>query len=94
MGGSGSKTSKFSNASEIPVRQSVGQSSLAGDIGGFSMRNRNLLVKVAVAVTMVGLFAVMFWSQVGGIATAFARSKAGTYAFTSSPYIQRLQPIY
>ena len=58
------------------------------------MRNRNLLFNVAIAATMVSLFAVMFWAQVGGVATALARSKAGTYAFTSSPYIQRLQPVY
>jgi hypothetical protein len=58
------------------------------------MRNRNLLFNVAIAATMVSLFVVVFWAQVGGIATAFARSKAGTYAFTSSPFIQRLQPVY
>ena len=58
------------------------------------MRNRNLLFDVAIAATMVCLFAVMFWAQVGGVASALARSKAGTYAFTSSPYIQRLQPVY
>jgi len=58
------------------------------------MRNRNLLFNVAIAAAMVSLFAVMFWAQVGGIATALARSKAGTYAFTSSLYIQRLQPVY
>jgi hypothetical protein len=55
---------------------------------------RNLLFNVAIAATMVSLFVVVFWAQVGGIATAFARSKAGTYAFTSSPYVQRLQPVY
>jgi hypothetical protein len=58
------------------------------------MRNRNLLLNVAIAATMVSLFAVIFWAQVGGVATAIARSKAGTYAFTSSPYIQRLQVVY
>ena len=58
------------------------------------MRNRNLLFDVAIAATMVSLFAVMFWAQVGGVATALARGKAGTYAFTSCPYIQRLQPVF
>ena len=58
------------------------------------MRNRNLLFNAAVAATMVSLFAVMFWAQVSGVATALARSRAGTYPFTSSPYIQRLQPLF
>jgi hypothetical protein len=50
----------------------------------------------AVAATMASLFAVMFWAQVGGVATAFARSKTGSYVATSSPYmpIQSLQPVY
>jgi hypothetical protein len=54
------------------------------------------LLHVAVAVTMASLFVVMFWAQVGGVATAFARGKMGTYAVTSSPYlpIKSLQPVY
>ena len=50
----------------------------------------------AVAATMASLFAVMFWAQVGGVATAFARSNTGSYVATSSPYmpIQSLQPVY
>jgi hypothetical protein len=58
------------------------------------MRNRNLLFNAAIAATMVSLFTVMFWAQVGGVASALAPRKAGAYAFTSSPYIQRLQPVY
>jgi hypothetical protein len=55
---------------------------------------RNLLFNVAIPAAMASLFIVLFWAQVAGIAIVFARDKAGTYAFTSSPYIQRLQPVY
>jgi hypothetical protein len=55
---------------------------------------RNLLFNVAIPAAMASLFIAMFWAQVGGIATAFARAKMGTYAVASSPYIQRLQPVY
>jgi hypothetical protein len=57
------------------------------------MRN---LINVAIAATMASLFAVMFWAQVGVIATAVARTKPETYAVTSSPYlpIQMLEPVY
>ncbi len=57
------------------------------------MRN---LINVAIAATMASLFAVMFWAQVGVIATAVARAKPETYAVSSSPYlsVQKLEPVY
>jgi hypothetical protein len=60
------------------------------------MRNRNLLFNVAIAAAMVSLFAVMFWAQVGGVATALARAKTGAYAVTASRYlpIKSLQSVY
>jgi hypothetical protein len=54
---------------------------------------KNLLY-VALAATMASLFVVMFWAQVGGVATAFARSKTGTHTVTYSLPIQSLQPVY
>jgi hypothetical protein len=41
------------------------------------MRNRNLLFNVAIAAAMVSLFTVMFWAQVGGVASALAPRKGG-----------------
>jgi hypothetical protein len=57
---------------------------------------RNLIFNVAIPAAMASLFVVMFWAQVAGIATVFARDKAGTYAVTSSRYlpIKSLQPVY
>ena len=57
------------------------------------MRN---FIKVAIVATMASLFAVMFWTQVGVIATAVARAKSETYPVTSNPYlpIQRFEPVY
>jgi hypothetical protein len=57
------------------------------------MRN---LINVAIAATMASLFAVMFWAQVGVIATAVARAKPETYAVTSNPYLptQMFEPVY
>jgi len=54
------------------------------------------LLNGAVAGTMASLFVVMFWAQLGGIATAFARAKAESHAVASDHYtlIQRLQPVY
>ena len=54
------------------------------------------LLNGAVAGTMASLFIVMFWAQLGGIATAFARAKAESHAVASDHYtlIQRLQPVY
>ena len=54
------------------------------------------LVNVTISATMASLFVVMFWAQVGVIATAVARAKPETYAATSNPYlpIQMLEPVY
>jgi hypothetical protein len=54
------------------------------------------LISIAVAVTMTSLFTVMFWAQVGVIATAVARAKPETFAVTSNPYlpIQIFEPVY
>jgi hypothetical protein len=56
----------------------------------------NLIINLAIAATMASLFAVMFWAQVGAIATTVARAKPETYAVTSKPYppIQMLEPVY
>jgi hypothetical protein len=54
------------------------------------MRN---LFQVAIAATMASLFAVMFWAQVWTIATAAAGAKT-TYAVSSNPNIQTLEPAY
>jgi hypothetical protein len=55
-----------------------------------------------IGVTIIGtimsfLFTVMFWLQLGTIATAVARTKTETgYAVTSNPYLplQSLKPVY
>jgi hypothetical protein len=54
------------------------------------------LINVAIAAMMTSLFAVMFWAQVGAIATALARGKPETYAVTSSTYlpIRMFEPVY
>ena len=51
---------------------------------------------VVAAAAMAALFSVMFWSQVGAVATAVARPKASAYAVTSAPYLplHRLDPVY
>jgi len=51
---------------------------------------------IAAAATMAGLFSVMFWSQVGAVATAVARPKPPAYVVQSAPYLplQRLDPVY
>jgi hypothetical protein len=66
---------------------------LRGDGGAIHMRR---LITVAIAATMASLFVVMFWAQVGVIATAVAQAKPETYAATSNPYlpIQMLEPVY
>ena len=57
---------------------------------------RNLIFNVAIGATMASLFVAMFWAQVDGLATAFARAQMGTYAATPGPYlpIKSLQPVY
>jgi hypothetical protein len=57
---------------------------------------RNLITNLALAATMATLFVVMFWAQVGAIATAAAGAKTETYAVTPNPYLQIriLQPVY
>ena len=54
------------------------------------------LVNIAVAVTMASLFSVMFWSQLGAVATAVARPKAPPFVIESAPYLplQMLEPVY
>jgi hypothetical protein len=55
------------------------------------MRN---FIDAVIAATMTSLFAVMFWGQVGGVATAFARTKTETLAVTSNTLPIRPQPVY
>jgi hypothetical protein len=57
------------------------------------MRN---VMQLAIAATITSLFAVMFWGQIGALATAAARGKAETYATTANPYlpIHNLEPVY
>jgi hypothetical protein len=57
---------------------------------------RNLITNLAIATMMASLFVVMFWAQVGAIATAAAGAKTETYAVTPNPYlqIQILEPVY
>jgi hypothetical protein len=66
---------------------------LRGDGGAIHMRR---LITVAIAATMASLFAVMFWSQVGAIATTVARPKPEPYAVKSNPYlpIQTFEAVY
>jgi hypothetical protein len=54
------------------------------------------LVNIAVAVTMASLFSVMFWSQLGAVASAVARPKAPPFAIESAAYLplQMLEPVY
>jgi hypothetical protein len=54
------------------------------------------LATIAVAVTMASLFSLMFWSQVGAVATAVARPKHQSYLVNTSPYLplQVLEPVY
>jgi hypothetical protein len=54
------------------------------------------LINIAVSITMTSLFAVMFWGQVGLVASAVARSKTGSYAVTPNQYLQIkiLEPVY
>jgi hypothetical protein len=54
------------------------------------------LITVAIAATMASLFAVMFWSQVGAIATTIARPQPESYALKSNPYlpIQTFDAVY
>jgi len=52
------------------------------------------LTTIAIAATMTILFGVMFWAQVGVIATAAARAKTTqTYSITFNP-IQTFEPVY
>ena len=76
-----------------PPSRVAGQLSSPGEKQGVPMRN---LINVAIAATMASLFVVMFWAQVGVIATAVAQAKPETYAATSNPYlpIQMLEPVY
>jgi hypothetical protein len=52
----------------------------------------------AIAAVMMALFALMFWAQMGVIATnvAVARSKTGSFAVPSNRYlpIQMFEPVY
>ena len=54
------------------------------------------LITIAVAVTMASLFSLMFWSQVGAVATAIAQPKSQSYLVKTSPYLplQVLEPVY
>jgi hypothetical protein len=54
------------------------------------------LINVAAAFTMASLFSVMFWSQVGAVATAFAQPKPQGLLLQSAPYLplQMLDPVY
>ena len=56
---------------------------------------RNAVFNFAIAVMMTSVFVTMFWVQVGGAATAAARTKTGGYVvITSDMSIERLQPVY
>ena len=54
---------------------------------------RNTVFNFAIAVAMTSVFVTMFWVQVGGAATAAARTKTGAYAVMSGQHM-RLQPVY
>jgi len=45
---------------------------------------------------MASVFSVMFWSQVGAVATAFAQPKPQALLLQSAPYLplQTLDPVY
>jgi hypothetical protein len=66
---------------------------LRGRAGVIHMRR---LITIAVAVTMASLFSLMFWSQVGAVATAVAQPKHQSYLVKTSPYLplQVLEPVY
>jgi hypothetical protein len=57
---------------------------------------RKLITNLVLAATMAMLFVVMFWAQVGAIATAAAGAKTETYAVTPNPHleIRILEPVY
>jgi hypothetical protein len=57
------------------------------------MRNSELFL----AVMMTSLFVLMFWAQIGGIATnALVGPKVIPYGFAPGPYLpsQPLDPVY
>jgi hypothetical protein len=69
---------------------------LGRDLRGIHMRG---LITVAAAVIMASLFSVMFWSQVGAVATAVAQPKPQGLLLKSTPYLphlplQMLDPVY
>jgi len=60
--------------------------------GQFTMRR---LVNFAVAVMMASLFSVMFWSQLGAVATAVAQPKPLPFLTSAAyPALQALEPVY
>ena len=53
------------------------------------------LVNFAVAVMMASLFSVMFWSQLGAVATAVAQPKPLPFLTSAAyPALQALEPVY
>jgi len=58
---------------------------------------RNLIINVAIAATMTGLFVMMLSAQIGGGATAAAQTKTeAAYAVAADPYlpIRMLEAAY
>jgi hypothetical protein len=54
------------------------------------------LITIAAGVVMASIFSLMFWSQVGAVASAVAQPKSQSFVLNSASYLplQELDPVY